>query len=109
MKGKIRVYCRLRPLTEKEISEKERNALATTDEFTVEHTWRDDKVKQHMYDRVFNGNATQEDVFEDTKVCSINLWWLFFSEVYLVLMTIYMLFYYVLIWLMFMDIFHCST
>ncbi|KAL0423555.1 UNVERIFIED_CONTAM: Kinesin-like protein KIN-14E, partial [Sesamum radiatum] len=43
MKGKIRVYCRLRPLSEKEISEKERNALASVDEFTVEHTWRDDK------------------------------------------------------------------
>ncbi|KAL0430829.1 UNVERIFIED_CONTAM: Kinesin-like protein KIN-14E [Sesamum radiatum] len=67
MKGKIRVYCRLRPLSEKEISEKERNALASVDEFTVEHTWRDDKVKQHMYDRVFDGRATQEDVFEDTK------------------------------------------
>ncbi|KAL0462662.1 UNVERIFIED_CONTAM: Kinesin-like protein KIN-14E [Sesamum latifolium] len=67
MKGKIRVYCRLRPLSEKELSEKERNALASVDEFTVEHTWRDDKVKQHMYDRVFDGHATQEDVFEDTK------------------------------------------
>ncbi|KAK4384004.1 Kinesin-like protein KIN-14I [Sesamum angolense] len=67
MKGKIRVYCRLRPLSEKEISEKERNALASVDEFTVEHTWRDDKVRQHMYDRVFDGRATQDDVFEDTK------------------------------------------
>ncbi|KAL2247148.1 kinesin-like protein KIN-14I [Sesamum indicum] len=67
MKGKIRVYCRLRPLSEKEISEKERNAMASVDEFTVEHTWRDDRVKQHMYDRVFDGRATQEDVFEDTK------------------------------------------
>ncbi|PIN12565.1 Kinesin (KAR3 subfamily) [Handroanthus impetiginosus] len=67
MKGKIRVYCRLRPLSEKEISEKERSVLANVDEFTVEHTWRDDKVKQHMYDHVFDGHATQEDVFEDTK------------------------------------------
>ncbi|XP_051139409.1 kinesin-like protein KIN-14E [Andrographis paniculata] len=67
MKGKIRVYCRLRPLTDKEISDKERNVLTTVDEFTVEHTWRDDKLKQHMYDRVFDGHATQEDVFEDTK------------------------------------------
>ncbi|KAK6127578.1 hypothetical protein DH2020_038696 [Rehmannia glutinosa] len=43
MKGKIRVYCRLRPLSEKEISVKERNMLANVDEFTVEHTWRDDR------------------------------------------------------------------
>ncbi|KAA8532112.1 hypothetical protein F0562_006746 [Nyssa sinensis] len=67
MKGKIRVFCRLRPLSEKEIAEKERNVLTSHDEFTVEHLWRDDKTKQHIYDRVFDGNATQDDVFEDTR------------------------------------------
>lgn len=67
MKGKIRVFCRLRPLNEKEISEKERFVLTSLDEFTVEHRWRDDKRKQHIYDRVFDENATQEDVFEDTR------------------------------------------
>ncbi|XP_057492601.1 kinesin-like protein KIN-14E [Actinidia eriantha] len=66
MKGKIRVFCRLRPLSEKEIAEKERHVLANLDEFTVEHQWRDD-VKQHLYDRVFDGNTSQEDVFADTK------------------------------------------
>nr|XP_043631561.1 kinesin-like protein KIN-14E [Erigeron canadensis]XP_043631562.1 kinesin-like protein KIN-14E [Erigeron canadensis] len=67
MKGKIRVYCRLRPLTQKEISDKERNVLTSVDEFTVQHLGRDDKIKQHCYDRVFDGNATQEDVFNDTR------------------------------------------
>lgn len=67
MKGKIRVYCRLRPLGEKEIAVKERKVLTYVDEFTVEHPWKDDKAKQHIYDRMFNGNATQEDVFEDTR------------------------------------------
>ncbi|KAL5168787.1 Kinesin-like protein KIN-14I [Glycine soja] len=67
MKGKIRVYCRLRPLSEKEIASKERDSLTTVDEFTVEHPWKDDKPKQHIYDRVFDGDATQEDVFEDTR------------------------------------------
>ncbi|KAI4314690.1 hypothetical protein L6164_027576 [Bauhinia variegata] len=67
MKGKIRVYCRLRPLGEKEIIEKERDVVSSIDEFTVEHLWRDDKPKQHIYDRVFNGEATQEEVFEDTR------------------------------------------
>ncbi|KAH7519779.1 hypothetical protein FEM48_Zijuj08G0073400 [Ziziphus jujuba var. spinosa] len=67
MKGKIRVYCRLRPLNEKEIAEKERDVLTSLDEFTVEHSWKDDKPKQHIYDRVFDGSATQEDVFEDTR------------------------------------------
>lgn len=67
MKGKIRVFCRLRPLNNKEIVEKERQVLMGSDEFTVEHPWKDEKTKQHIYDRVFDGNATQEDVFEDTK------------------------------------------
>ncbi|MED6123271.1 Kinesin-like protein KIN-14E [Stylosanthes scabra] len=67
MKGKIRVYCRPRPLSDKEIAEKDGNSLTTIDEFTVEHQWKTDKPKQHIYDRVFDGNATQEDVFEDTR------------------------------------------
>ncbi|TKY70209.1 Kinesin calmodulin-binding protein-like [Spatholobus suberectus] len=67
MKGKIRVYCRLRPLSEKEIASKEKDSLTTVDEFTVEHPWKDDKPKQHIYDRVFDGDAAQEDVFEDTR------------------------------------------
>lgn len=73
MKGKIRVYCRLRPLNEKEDAEKERYVLTSLDEFTVEHPWKDDKVKQHMYDQVFDGYATQEDVFEDTRVGLIEI------------------------------------
>ncbi|CAL2274378.1 unnamed protein product [Prunus armeniaca] len=67
MKGKIRVFCRLRPLNEKEIADKERGTTTSVDEFTVEHPWKDDKLKQHTYDRVFDGNATQHDVFEDTR------------------------------------------
>ncbi|CAI9110386.1 OLC1v1010396C1 [Oldenlandia corymbosa var. corymbosa] len=66
MKGKIRVYCRLRPLSGKEIAKKEKNVLICADEFTVEHIWKDE-TKQHMYDRVFDGFASQDDVFEDTK------------------------------------------
>ncbi|KAL0643368.1 hypothetical protein Bca4012_041658 [Brassica carinata] len=67
MKGKIRVYCRIRPLNEKESSEKKMQVLTSVDEFTVEHPWKDDKRKQHIYDRVFDMRATQDDVFEDTK------------------------------------------
>ena len=68
MKDKIRVYYRLRPLSEKEIVEKSwREFLTTTDEFTVEYPWKDDKLKQYIYDQVFYVYATQESVFEDTK------------------------------------------
>lgn len=67
MKGKIRVFCRIRPLTQIEIVERERSVLTSLDEFTVQHPWKDDKLKQHIYDHVFDGSATQEDVFEDTR------------------------------------------
>ncbi|KAF3327625.1 kinesin-like calmodulin-binding protein [Carex littledalei] len=67
MKGKIRVYCRLRPLSEKEILDREKNMVITPDEYTIAHPWKDEKSKQHVYDRVFDPSASQEEVFEDTK------------------------------------------
>ncbi|OEL25418.1 Kinesin-like calmodulin-binding protein-like protein [Dichanthelium oligosanthes] len=67
MKGKIRVFCRLRPLSDKECSLEEKNIVCSPDEFTIAHPWKDDKSKQHIYDRVFDANTTQEEVFEDTK------------------------------------------
>ncbi|KAM3390190.1 hypothetical protein ACQJBY_012024 [Aegilops geniculata] len=67
MKGKIRVFCRLRPLNDKEVSLKDKNIVCSPDEFTIAHPWKDDKSKQHIYDRVFDAYTTQEDVFEDTK------------------------------------------
>ncbi|KAG5529881.1 hypothetical protein RHGRI_030303 [Rhododendron griersonianum] len=72
MKGKIRVFCRLRPLSEKELSEKERNVLASVDEFTVEHQWRDE-MKQHLYDHVFDGSATQDDYLVQSAVDGYNV------------------------------------
>ncbi|KAH1234325.1 Kinesin-like protein KIN-14E [Glycine max] len=82
MKGKIRVYCRLRPLSEKEIAEKEREVLTATDEFTVEYPWKDDKLKQYIYDRVFDADATQESVFEDTKASHLSYLFLVYGNIY---------------------------
>ncbi|OIV94388.1 hypothetical protein TanjilG_25450 [Lupinus angustifolius] len=73
MKGKIRVYCRVRPLSGKEIVEKEGNALTTVDEFTVEHLWKDNKPKQQMYDRVFDGDASQQDYLVQSAVDGYNV------------------------------------
>ncbi|CAD6261853.1 unnamed protein product [Miscanthus lutarioriparius] len=67
MKGKIRVFCRLRPLSDKERSFEEKNIVCSPDEFTIAHPWKDEKSKQHIYDRVFDANTSQEEVFEDTK------------------------------------------
>uniref|UniRef100_A0A803LMS8 Kinesin-like calmodulin-binding protein n=2 Tax=Chenopodium quinoa TaxID=63459 RepID=A0A803LMS8_CHEQI len=67
MKGKIRVYCRVRPLSGKEKTDNEKSIVISSDEFTIEHPWKDEKAKQHIYDHVFDGSATQDDVFEDTR------------------------------------------
>ena len=80
MKGKIRVFCRLRPLNDKELSLEEKNIVCSPDEFTIAHPWKDDKSKQHIYDRVFDANTTQEEVFEDTKVKYFKMF-LFFVDI----------------------------
>ncbi|XP_009415372.2 kinesin-like protein KIN-14I isoform X4 [Musa acuminata AAA Group] len=67
MKGKIRVFCRLRPLNEKEIAEGQKQIIVSPDEFTIAHPWKDEKSKQHIYDCVFDQSASQDEVFEDTK------------------------------------------
>ncbi|THU73776.1 hypothetical protein C4D60_Mb04t26420 [Musa balbisiana] len=67
MKGKIRVFCRLRPLNEKEIAEGQKRIIVSPDEFTIAHPWKDEKSKQHIYDHVFDQSASQDEVFEDTK------------------------------------------
>lgn len=73
MKGKIRVYCRRRPLSDKEINDKERDMLTSIDEFTIEYLWKDNRSKQFVFDHVFDDDATQEDVFEDTRVSFVIL------------------------------------
>ncbi|KAJ7544255.1 hypothetical protein O6H91_09G070900 [Diphasiastrum complanatum] len=67
MKGKIRVYARWRPLIEKERNDCEKMILKSPDEFTIQHPWKDDKPKQYQFDHVFDDQASQEEVFEDTK------------------------------------------
>ncbi|XP_024529488.1 kinesin-like protein KIN-14I [Selaginella moellendorffii] len=67
MKGKIRVYCRSRPLVEKELNENQKAVIISADEFTVEHIWKDDKTKQFQFDHVFDEHASQDAIFEDTK------------------------------------------
>jgi hypothetical protein len=68
MKGKIRVYARARPLSEKEIKEKQRFSLAFPDAFTVEHPWRDERApRSYAFDRSFDAGSTQESVFEDAQ------------------------------------------
>ncbi|OQR97902.1 kinesin-like protein [Achlya hypogyna] len=66
MKGKIRVYCRCRPMSGSELERGCQSAVRFLDECTLElDTPRG--PKSFAYDQVFNPANTQEQVFEDTK------------------------------------------
>ena len=68
MKGKIRVFARTRPLSEKEKRENQTFSLSFPDAFTMEHPWRDERLpRSYNFDRVFGADSTQAEVFEDTK------------------------------------------
>lgn len=66
MKGKIRVYCRVRPISTKEKEMGSASIVNIMDEFTVKV---DTKYgpKLFNFDSAFGPEATQEKVFEDTK------------------------------------------
>ncbi|CAK0788298.1 unnamed protein product, partial [Prorocentrum cordatum] len=76
LKGSIRVYCRVRPLSEKEKGEGSKGCVRQLDLITVEVTGQKKgdheaakeapDVSKHAYDAVFMP-GTQEDVFADCK------------------------------------------
>lgn len=68
MKGKIRVYCRVRPLLQFELDRSRTPAVLIPDELTVAHLWREEKKpREYSFDRVFDLSSSQDSVFEDTK------------------------------------------
>ncbi|XP_064474674.1 uncharacterized protein LOC135388798 [Ornithodoros turicata] len=65
MKGQIRVYCRVKPLTENDINKQVSSAVVQTDDYTLlVQTPRGDK--EFTFDRVFMPSHTQNDVFRET-------------------------------------------
>jgi hypothetical protein len=66
MKGKIRVYCRVRPLLPFERERGQEMAVETPDELTIALKWKD-KKREFSFDAVFEGGTSQDRVFEDTK------------------------------------------
>ena len=65
MKGKIRVYCRARPLSGTETSRGNVSVLNSQDEYSISvQTQRG--IKDFQFDQVFMENSTQEKIFEDT-------------------------------------------
>lgn len=67
LKGTIRVFCRTRPLVERETGEE--IAIDKQDEFTVElkRTRRDRALQKYSFDSIFGPEATQEEVFEECR------------------------------------------
>ncbi|GAX81265.1 hypothetical protein CEUSTIGMA_g8697.t1 [Chlamydomonas eustigma] len=68
MKGKIRVFCRIRPILQFETDKGQQFALNLPDELTITHPWRDEKKpREYNFDMVFNPAINQDSIFEDTK------------------------------------------
>eukprot|EP01062_Namystynia_karyoxenos_P074324 TRINITY_DN7120_c0_g1_i1.p1 TRINITY_DN7120_c0_g1~~TRINITY_DN7120_c0_g1_i1.p1 ORF type:complete len:862 (+),score=281.44 TRINITY_DN7120_c0_g1_i1:95-2680(+) len=75
LRGNIRVYCRVRPMLEKESSEGHRNITSfppnpeANDEITIRDDAGDGRVrpKRYEFDRVFREEEGQDVVFQDTR------------------------------------------
>lgn len=66
LKGKIRVYCRVRPMLQFEKDRGQEMAVEIPDELTINLKWKD-KKREFAFDSVFAAADTQEKVFADTK------------------------------------------
>ena len=54
MKGKIRVFCRVRPMLDFEEARGQNIAISIPDVFTAEHFWKDDKkAREYQLDQVW--------------------------------------------------------
>ncbi|KAK3889374.1 hypothetical protein Pcinc_006626 [Petrolisthes cinctipes] len=65
MKGKIRVFCRIRPVSESEGKKGGQVVVSAEDQFTLTHNTQRG-VKSFLFDRVFQPYEDQDAVFEDT-------------------------------------------
>ena len=66
MKGKIRVYCRVRPFNKMEREKGSVYATFFPDDMTIDVQTSRDR-KSFTFDQCFQSNSTQEAVFEDTQ------------------------------------------
>lgn len=69
MKGKVRVYCRIRPFSQRELADPEKRVKCyeKTDEMSVKVGHIHNRYKDYNFDAVFDQESTQEDIFEDTE------------------------------------------
>ncbi|KAK3096468.1 hypothetical protein FSP39_000498 [Pinctada imbricata] len=66
MKGKIRVYCRARPLSKTETERGNYSVLKSPDEYSINVETSQRGTKEFQFDTIFMEDSTQEKVFEDT-------------------------------------------
>lgn len=64
--GKIRVYCRVRPLSSTENQNKNKCVVFSPDEYTVKVGQSKGDTKEFQFDQIFTDENSQEDVFENT-------------------------------------------
>ena len=67
LRGKIRVFCRIRPMSEQEYQRNCGNITTIIDDFSFNVEANPGKLKKYSFDAVFGPSATQEEVFEDTR------------------------------------------
>ncbi|XP_064607876.1 myosin-10-like [Liolophura sinensis] len=65
MKGKIRVYCRSRPLSKTERDSGNYEVVKSPDEYSI-HVESSRGLKEFQFDQIFMPDSSQEKVFEDT-------------------------------------------
>lgn len=69
MKGKVRVYCRIRPFSKRELDDpdKRQKCYMKTDEMslTVGGFGGRGRPKDYNFDAVFDQDSTQDEIFED--------------------------------------------
>ncbi|XP_072983474.1 kinesin-like protein KIN-14B isoform X3 [Typha latifolia] len=64
LKGNIRVFCRIRPFL-RDASHIYEQSVITSDSSNVFLRFADTKSKQYSFDKVFQPNSTQEEVFQE--------------------------------------------
>ena len=67
LRGKIRVFCRIRPMSDQEYKKNCGNITTIIDDFSFNVEANPGKLKKYSFDAVFGPTATQEEVFEDTR------------------------------------------
>lgn len=67
LRGKIRVFCRIRPMSDVEVAKGCMNISTIIDDFSFNIEANPGKLKKYSFDAVFGPQATQEEVFEDTR------------------------------------------